>query len=202
MNKCLSFIDFLPLFLVLVFVFICEELTEIVPSELSNSDFKANIWHSAQADLSLYCKDLKNINAVDARGNTALMYASSANSSTCVDYLIKNGADVNIRNTDGETALLIACIKNGFCSSAFVLVKSGADVSVKNKLGYSVWKCALLGERLFWAHFLDTYCNDYDYCVENNFLKDFYLRLEYYILGGTCCPYHQYREHFQFEKYF
>ena len=32
MNKCFCFIDFMPLFVVLVFVFICEQLTEVVPS--------------------------------------------------------------------------------------------------------------------------------------------------------------------------
>ncbi len=201
MDKCFCFIDFMPLFVVLVFVFMCEQLTEVVPSELLTSDSIGYEISSVDSELPLYCEDVKNINAIDAKGNNALIYASFANSAICVDYLIKKKADINHINQDGETALLVACRENGFCSSACLLVNAGADIKIKDSFGNSVWKSALLGERYFWAQFLDKF-SEYDYSVKYNFLKDFYIKLEYYILGGTCCPYHHYRKYFPFEEYF
>ena len=45
------------------------------------------------------------INAVDKENNTALILASKFGYSEIVKILIENGADINIKNNDGKTAL-------------------------------------------------------------------------------------------------
>lgn len=47
-----------------------------------------------------------NINDVDNFGNTALMFASKKLSVTVVSLLLEKGADVNIKNNNGDTALI------------------------------------------------------------------------------------------------
>lgn len=45
------------------------------------------------------------INAVDKENNTALILASKFGYDEIVKILIENGADINIKNNDGKTAL-------------------------------------------------------------------------------------------------
>jgi len=52
------------------------------------------------------------------------------------DYLIQNGADVNITTNDGNTALILAANLNKL-NLAELLLSKGADVNAKNKQGYS-----------------------------------------------------------------
>ena len=81
----------------------------------------------------------------DARGITALMEASSAGNSVCVEKLLKEGAEVNINNSlNGDTALMSAvkmrsnmqrremCVK--------LLIKAGADVNARATDGSTVQK--------------------------------------------------------------
>lgn len=45
------------------------------------------------------------MNAVDEDGWTALMYACYVGSSEAVSKLVANGADISIKNKEGETAM-------------------------------------------------------------------------------------------------
>jgi ankyrin repeat protein len=49
-----------------------------------------------------------DINAQDNAGWTALMYAAEEGLPDVADYLLRSGADTNVRSANGETALLIA----------------------------------------------------------------------------------------------
>lgn len=69
----------------------------------------------------------KNINQVNARGDTALLIATRLNNRSLVDQLINLGADINHENHRGTSALTLA-IFNGYLETAKDLWLSGAKV--------------------------------------------------------------------------
>jgi len=71
-------------------------------------------------------------NERDADGNSALMWVvSSDGSEDLMDSLVDHGADVNLQNFVGETALFIACAR-GLEDKVEYLLENGADVSIAN----------------------------------------------------------------------
>ncbi|WP_297300004.1 ankyrin repeat domain-containing protein [uncultured Brachyspira sp.] len=84
--------------------------------------------------------DLKpDLNAVcSATGDTPLTYLVNANkygggADLCY-YMIKNGADINKKNKEGNTPLMIAAASYSY-GIVGVLVNMGADYNIKNKEG-------------------------------------------------------------------
>lgn len=66
---------------------------------------------------------------------TPLMYASSAGHTKTVQVLIKNGANVNVRDDDGDTALAYAAVRGAPIDLVKTLLSAGADVNIKNNRG-------------------------------------------------------------------
>lgn len=86
--------------------------------------------------------DNNDVNAKYEAGNTILMLIANENfqeskkASSVVDTLIQAGADVNIKNDQGDTALLIASrqrLENSFIFKK--LISAGADVRVRDNKG-------------------------------------------------------------------
>jgi hypothetical protein len=83
-----------------------------------------------------------DVNHVDKNGNTVLHKLShyfkkeSNTNLELIDLLIKNGANVNARDSKGETALLIS-IKNRNSIMAGYLKKNGANIEIENNKGVS-----------------------------------------------------------------
>ena len=84
--------------------------------------------------------DLKpDLNAVcSATGDTPLTYLVNANkygggADLCY-YMIKNGADINKKNKEGNTPLMIAAASYNY-GIVGVLANMGADYNIKNKEG-------------------------------------------------------------------
>src|SRR5574344_38909 len=76
-------------------------------------------------------KTKTDINAVDADGNTALHMAAHVNESDLVSFLIIKGADTEIRNNAGDTALHVA-VKNDALESSKVLAIVHGDIFAKD----------------------------------------------------------------------
>lgn len=84
-----------------------------------------------------------NVDAQDNEGNTVLMSILSKpinehydNTSLTIGALIKAGADVNIKNKAGDTALLIASRNTEYSISVIGdLIKAGADTTAKDSNG-------------------------------------------------------------------
>lgn len=74
-------------------------------------------------------------------GTTALMLAANWGYDKLCYALLKQGADVNVANTEGFTALK-AAIRNNFIDIVKALLNSGADINLVDKYGESA---------LFWA---------------------------------------------------
>lgn len=73
-----------------------------------------------------------DVQARDAHGRTALMYAAENGDPTIVQALLTNGADVNARDWQGWTALIYAA-ENGDITTAQTLLAHKAHVNAKSE---------------------------------------------------------------------
>ena len=73
-----------------------------------------------------------DVQARDAAGRTALMYAAENGDPTTVQALLTNGADVNARDWQGWTALLYAA-ENGDITTVQTLLEHKAHVNAKSE---------------------------------------------------------------------
>ena len=79
-------------------------------------------------------KGKADVDALDARGWTPLMYAVNKGYALMVPPLLKAGAEINLRAPDGATALFIAAL-HGHATIVEHLMKAGADASIKGPKG-------------------------------------------------------------------
>lgn len=88
------------------------------------------------------------INVKDNFGWTPLMYAADVKIGvTMVSYLLANGADPNIRNNDGDTALKMAVSGNNV-ETIKLLIDKGANVEITDKEGNTPLMLAAANGRL------------------------------------------------------
>lgn len=71
---------------------------------------------------------------MDSGGFTALLYAARENCAECIDVLLRHGAQIDLPDPDGVSALLMA-ILNANWDLARQLIESGADVNFWNVYG-------------------------------------------------------------------
>lgn len=77
-----------------------------------------------------------SVNRCTLKHQTALLLAAGWGNTSCVDLLLKHGADPNIANVDGETPLIVACehIKT---ATVDLLLRSGVQVNRSSVRGGS-----------------------------------------------------------------
>lgn len=85
-----------------------------------------------------------NFNATNENGDTFLIAASRQGSLKIVKSLIGYGADVNAKNNDGRTALMLT----SNLEIAKLLIYSGADVNAKNNNGGTALTRAVYWDKL------------------------------------------------------
>ena len=95
-------------------------------------------------------KDLVNVRG--SNGTTPLLLAIGFSNLDIAEFLLKNGADVNMPDQDGNTPLINACL-NEDLDLVKMLVKYGADINVKTKYGTPL-EC-ISDEKI--KHFLNQY---------------------------------------------
>ena len=76
---------------------------------------------------------IENPNAADKNGVTLLMRAAKAGNDWDVNLLLKNGADVNLRDKDGWTALMYAVRYQNNLNILNMLIENAAYIRVRNK---------------------------------------------------------------------
>ena len=76
-------------------------------------------------------------NAADSRGCTLLMKAAKAGNNWELKNLINSGASINLKDSDGWTALMYAVRYQENTSIVEQLIEAGADVKVKNNYDVS-----------------------------------------------------------------
>ncbi|MEI0549872.1 ankyrin repeat domain-containing protein [Brachyspira intermedia] len=100
-----------------------------------NSGRNAFFWAAALDELEmlkLFEKYNPDFNTVDNDGATALFYASKIET---MDYLIKNGIDVNKKDITGRTALIQYSLAYQSQNIVKFLIENGADVNAQDNEG-------------------------------------------------------------------
>lgn len=78
-----------------------------------------------------------NLNLVDSKKMTPLMYAAIFGNNEITELLLSKGADVNAKNNDGVTPLMMAILA-GKLNIVTKMIEYGADVNAVNNDGASV----------------------------------------------------------------
>jgi ankyrin repeat protein len=82
------------------------------------------------------------------QGTPALTLAAAANCEETVQFLVKNGAEVNgADDNDGMTALMEAAAW-GHVPMVRLLLDNGADMEIRNKQGQTAWTLAAVGQHV------------------------------------------------------
>ncbi|KAJ5076145.1 palmitoyltransferase hip14 [Anaeramoeba ignava] len=95
-----------------------------------------------------------DVNELDSNGFSPLFYTSNNNSFEIAQYLINNGAQVEIYSGDlGQSPLHWACIM-GALEVAYILIENGADIKKKDGQGYTALHLAVQHGQILIAHLL------------------------------------------------
>ena len=86
--------------------------------------------------------EIKNPDKRDKNGRTVLMKAVKSGNDWEIRSLLKSGADVNISDSDGWTALMYAVRYQNSLDTVNILLKNGANIQSVNKYGYSALQLA------------------------------------------------------------
>ncbi len=78
--------------------------------------------------------EIKDINAQDTLGWSFLHYAVARNNIEAINFIIKNGGNIEIKNIDGETPLFTATVLENI-EAIKALLKLNANVDTRNKAG-------------------------------------------------------------------
>lgn len=106
----------------------------------------AEIFDSAAScNVDQLRKDIANgadPNSKDGDGNSVLHWAARNAGFPCVEELLKHKVKLEVRNSDGETALMKAAISSNADDGApartvKLLLDAGADAKIPNRFGYS-----------------------------------------------------------------
>lgn len=104
--------------------------------------------------LGIILKHGADINKKDSEGNTPLLNAIYSNRQDKVEYLIKNKADVTIKNNDDYTPILYACKYSNSPEVINALLKAGANIEDKDRDGNTPLCLACINGDLKLARFL------------------------------------------------
>jgi hypothetical protein len=124
--------------------------TEIVAAQvepLLQNYFKANDWQKMNGDEDLLVARIIPFGAPVALGSgetledpdeTPLMKAAANGNQNAIEELLSSGANINVQDQGGQTALMYVC-RSAKPSAAVVklLLASGADVNVRSHSGYT-----------------------------------------------------------------
>ena len=103
--------------------------------------FKA-VW---TGDIAMVRSTSANVNIKDALGRTPLQIAVEKGSGDVAMFLIENGAEVNVTDTNGNTPLIFIIHKIGNLEITQRLLENGAAVNAQNRTGetalmYAAWR--------------------------------------------------------------
>ena len=129
----------------------------LIAGSSATSMLKDSVYRGDCIDVKKYIEKGADVNAVNIRGNTALIEASSNGHTEIVKLLIEAGADVNamtkfeVRSsitgkdfapTGGYTALMAAS-EYGHMEIVKILIEAGADVNARDHKGWTAVNFAL-----------------------------------------------------------
>ena len=99
--------------------------------------------------LSLLHNNGLNINAKDEYGTTPLLITSARSHAKTVQLFLDYGSDINAKNYEGDTALMVAIkFNHSYPEVAELLLQAGIDVSIRNKENMTAFGIARVKKRL------------------------------------------------------
>ncbi len=105
------------------------------------------------------------LDTIDDDGRSCLMYACGEGHSTCVQYILSAGADVNIIDSGGRNALMYAC-REGYTELVQLLIDNGVSVNAVSNVGWSALHYSCLRGHYRLVKLLLE--NNIDVNIENN----------------------------------
>ena len=119
-----------------------QEMSEFQPRTKKLSKFISLIQ---QGKTNSFIENFsKTLNIIDSKdkdsGNTLLIWAVKNNNKELVQFLIENGADVNLANDYGNTPLHFAFSNKNY-EIVNILLKNNSSEETKNLKGLSPWEC-------------------------------------------------------------
>ena len=75
---------------------------------------------------------------IESKSHSALCWAAIHNHKDVLEMLISTGANINLQNKDGNTALILSSYQ-GHTDIVSILIKANADINLKNKDGYTAY---------------------------------------------------------------
>lgn len=102
------------------------------------------VRHKHKRLLPLLLSNGADLNAQsDDRHNTAIMDAAAEGDIDILEFLLRQGANLDFQSKSGQSALILAA-GQGHTKAAALLIHAGADVTLSDKLGMSAKKYAQL----------------------------------------------------------
>ncbi len=123
-----------------IFLTICLVITVMLFSGCASLSLSQSAIKGDLDSIKSQLKNGENVNQVDQWGWTPLLWATYYDHYTIVDYLLRNGADINFKSTNdqaapkGSTPLIVASY-NGNIGMTKFLLRRGADKNIKNSAG-------------------------------------------------------------------
>ena len=129
-------------------------------------------FHMAAMNPNINIFELFSMTDIDHRtmsGQTALHLAIEAGNILTVDTLLRNGADVNVVDENGESPLFIAA-RIGSDAILEKLVDHGAELDIRNFLGQSLASLITvdLFEELSSRQCVSVFCSENEICKKSN----------------------------------
>lgn len=144
-------------------VITCKADTSAVCSNyggFSGIQYSAAAFSAESGDLESLCVLMASrdfdVHHTTAGGQTILLKAAALGKTAAVDCLISEGADVDHRDEEHNTALMMSCL-NGHAQTAYALVhKHAASVHLQNKSGNTAFGLACMERQYNIMAFLAT----------------------------------------------
>jgi ankyrin repeat protein len=124
---------------ILLFTGFCWAL----PNDL-NEEFYSAIRGNDLARLRTLVDQKANVNTKDSRGETPLMYAAAVGSVEAMKFLLEQGADANVQNQFGSTALIWSATD---LAKVQLLLDHGANPNLASKKGRTALLVAAMSDR-------------------------------------------------------
>lgn len=121
----------------------CQEVATILIQRGSDYiDYLTNCIIDGKFDaLEILINAGVDVNSIANNGDSILSYSACLGHDNITQYLIEKGANLDMQNEDGCTALMLAANTKYF-ATAQMLIKAGASILTQDNYGQNVWHYA------------------------------------------------------------
>ena len=104
-------------------------------------------------NVELFYLNNKNLDFISVKGLHPLVYAAGFDNLEIIDFILKNGVQVDAQDQNGNTAFMKAA-ETGNIEIVNYLIENGADIDHQNKLGETAAMKTILNNNYYGLKFL------------------------------------------------